>query len=130
MPASSGPDGPNSCGHSPDSIPPQGSFIDGQTVAWPRTPRAALRIGIALAPEDRKSQGLILGMPAYDNINLTSLVCGAMRNVLYGHAREVRRAEEIGARVRLQPGAARRTTRLLSGGNQQKLVLAKWLDTR
>ena len=47
--------------------------IDGTAVAWPRSPSAALELGIALAPEDRKSQGLVLGMPTFDNLNLTSL---------------------------------------------------------
>jgi ABC-type sugar transport system ATPase subunit len=102
-------------------------WIDGRAVPWPTAPRAALRAGIALAPEDRKSQGLILGMPAYDNINLSSLERVAAATVLI-RSREVRRAEEIGSRVKLQPGAARRLTRLLSGGNQQKVVLAKWID--
>ena len=47
--------------------------IDGKAIPWPRSPRAALELGIALAPEDRKSQGLVLGMPTFDNLNLTSL---------------------------------------------------------
>ncbi|MEZ5101824.1 MAG: sugar ABC transporter ATP-binding protein [Thermoleophilia bacterium] len=101
--------------------------IAGEDVSWPRSPRAALRLGIALAPEDRKHQGLVLGMPAYDNVNLTSLGKVAVSSVLL-RRREVERAHALGERVRLQRGAERRTTRLLSGGNQQKVVLAKWID--
>jgi ABC-type sugar transport system ATPase subunit len=102
-------------------------WVDGKPVPWPRSPRAAQRLGIALAPEDRKLQGLVLGMPAYDNVNLTSLGAVATGSVLL-RSREVARASALASRVGLQKGAIRRTTRLLSGGNQQKVVLAKWID--
>jgi ABC-type sugar transport system ATPase subunit len=101
--------------------------IDGKAVPWPRSPHAALELGIALAPEDRKSQGLVLGMPTFDNLNLASLGRVSTGSVLV-RSRELARAEALGSRVKLQSGAIRRTTRLLSGGNQQKVVLAKWTD--
>lgn len=101
--------------------------IDGNAVPWPRSPRAALDLGIALAPEDRKAQGLILGMPVFDNLNITRFSSVASSTVLV-RSREVARAQDLGRRVKLQSGVIKRTTRLLSGGNQQKVVLAKWID--
>ena len=102
-------------------------WVDGQAVPWPRTPRAALKLGIALTPEDRKAQGLVLQMPVYDNITMPSFRKVARGSVLRP-SRQIVRAEALGKKVKLQEGAARRITRLLSGGNQQKVVLAKWLD--
>ena len=112
-------------------LDPQASgslWIDGESTGLPRGPGAALRLGLALAPEDRKADGLVLGLPAYDNVNLTRLSSVARWRSVLVRSRELQHAEELGKRVRLQQGAIRRTTRLLSGGNQQKLVLAKWID--
>ena len=72
----------------------------------------------------------MLGLPAYDNVNLTRLPSVARWRSVLVRSREVQYAEELGRRVKLQEGAIRRTTRLLSGGNQQKLMLAKWIDPR
>jgi ribose transport system ATP-binding protein len=80
-----------------------------------------------LVPEDRKSQGLVLSLPVYDNMNLTTLREVASAGVLV-RSRETRRARALADRVRLQPPDVRRPARYLSGGNQQKVVLAKWLD--
>ena len=66
-------------------------------------------------------------MPTYDNLNLASLRSVATGPLLV-RSREVARAEALGNRVKLQTGAVRQNTRLLSGGNQQKVVLAKWID--
>jgi ABC-type sugar transport system ATPase subunit len=102
-------------------------WLEGRPVSWPRSPQAAQRLGIALAPEDRKSQGLVLGLPTYDNVNLASLGSVATATVLL-RSREVARAASLASKVGLQAGTIRRTTKLLSGGNQQKVVLAKWID--
>jgi ABC-type sugar transport system ATPase subunit len=69
----------------------------------------------------------VLGLPTYDNVNLTSLGTVATASVLL-RSREVARATTLASKVGLQAGAIRRTTKLLSGGNQQKVVLAKWID--
>ena len=114
-------------------LDPQASgslWVDGKPANLPRGPGAALRLGVALAPEDRKADGLVLGLPAYDNVNLTRLRSVARWRSVLVRSREVQSAEERGRRVKLQEGAIRRTTRLLSGGNQQKLMLAKWIDPR
>jgi ribose transport system ATP-binding protein len=102
-------------------------WIEGRKVRWPRSAQAARRLGIALAPEDRKSQGLVLGLPVYDNMNLTTLRAVSSGGVLM-RSRETRRARALAERVRLQPPDVRRQARLLSGGNQQKVVIAKWLE--
>lgn len=104
-------------------------WIDNERVRWPRSPRQARALGIVLTPEDRKTQGLVLGLPAYDNINLTALGRAATLKTVLRRARELDRAQRLATRVRLQEGVLRRPTRFLSGGNQQKVVLAKWIDT-
>jgi ABC-type sugar transport system ATPase subunit len=103
--------------------------VNGKQVRWPRNSRAALRCGIALAPEDRKAQGLCLSLPAYANVTLTD-PWKATRFAVLRTPREVKVAQPVAERVALQPGALKRVTRTLSGGNQQKLVLAKWLETQ
>ncbi len=102
-------------------------WIDGQRVRWPRSPQEARKLGIALVPEDRKSQGLVLSLPVHDNMNLTALREVASGGVLV-RSRETRRARALADRVRLQPPDVRRPARYLSGGNQQKVVLGKWID--
>lgn len=101
--------------------------IRGTEVPWPRSPRQALRHGIGLAPEDRKGQGLVLTMPTYSNINLTGLAETSRAGVTSRTA-QLGRADALGAKMHLAPAAIRRSVRTLSGGNQQKAVLAKWAD--
>ena len=100
-------------------------MVDGAPVNIP-DPRAAMRMGFGLVPEDRKRAGLVLGMCALHNITLPFLerlsrlfwiLRGQERAVAEGHFRT------LGIRA---PGLEAPTAGL-SGGNQQKLVLAKWL---
>jgi ABC-type sugar transport system ATPase subunit len=82
-----------------------------------RSPDAMMAAGVALVPEDRKGQGLILDMTVADNLALPGLVRGA--------ALDDDRAPLLASlRVRGAPNAEVRT---LSGGNQQKIALGKWL---
>jgi ABC-type sugar transport system ATPase subunit len=98
-----------------------------------RRVRASLRdsvaAGIALVPEERKTDGLVLPLPVRANTTLASLGSVATRGWLSG--RRERDAFEV-ERQRLQIRAAGpdQGTWQLSGGNQQKIVLAKWLRTR
>ncbi|MFM0734785.1 sugar ABC transporter ATP-binding protein [Paraburkholderia sediminicola] len=85
-------------------------------------PAAAVRHGVALMPEDRKSEGLYLDLPIQDNIWL-----GPLRNVaLWRRARrDVQLIRQLAARMHLR---SRPTDRVgsLSGGNQQKVMLGRW----
>ncbi|MDX6722094.1 MAG: ribose transport system ATP-binding protein [Solirubrobacteraceae bacterium] len=111
-------------GHNPDA---EGRLeVDGEEQAWPHTVRNALRLGIALAPEDRKGQGLVLGLPGY--VNVTLPVLGEVSTAGFVRRREqTARASEVASSVgfNTQPIAA--PVGNLSGGNQQKLLIAKWL---
>jgi ribose transport system ATP-binding protein len=91
-----------------------------------RSPQDAIRAGLALVPEDRKQQGVILEMAVRDNTTLTSL----RRDARVGF-RNPRREAEIAGRMTRQlnvktPSLAQ-FVQYLSGGNQQKVALAKWL---
>jgi ABC-type sugar transport system ATPase subunit len=91
-----------------------------------REPRDAIRAGIGLLPEDRKTQGLVLGHAARENFGLPNLA----RLSRWGF---VRGAEERGSfrgfieRLRIKLAHQDQPVAHLSGGNQQKVVLAKWL---
>jgi ABC-type sugar transport system ATPase subunit len=104
-------------------------FVNGNEVSWPRTVRAALKLGIALAPEDRKSEGLHTSLSAAANITLSDLAAVA-RGPLLSERRQLRRAEEAGVRVGFDVSRLRSPAETFSGGNQQKLVIAKWLHRR
>jgi ribose transport system ATP-binding protein len=82
--------------------------------------------GVGLAPEERKSQGLLLGEPIYRNITLSSMTRFARGGFLSGSA-EKRAAREQTEALDLRPVDVDREVRTLSGGNQQKVVLARWL---
>jgi ribose transport system ATP-binding protein len=89
-------------------------------------PRDAIRAGIALVPEDRKQHGLILEMTVQQNIGLAALQANSRAGFIdYGQER--RDAKEMIARLQLRPQNPRQVVQTLSGGNQQKVVLAKWL---
>jgi ABC-type sugar transport system ATPase subunit len=101
--------------------------VRGKSVSWPHAPRSALRVGIALVPEDRKSQGLVLGMTVFDNINMPSFSSVASRSILR-RRRELEAAEARAERVALKREVLRRPVRTLSGGNQQKVLIARWIE--
>ena len=103
--------------------------IKGKETAWPTGPRAARKLGIALAPEDRKHQGLVLSLASYANVTLPNPWIASQAGLLSAR-REIARARPVTERLGLQKGALRREARTLSGGNQQKLVLAKWLGMK
>ncbi|GAB3164051.1 sugar ABC transporter ATP-binding protein [Amycolatopsis sp. NPDC004378] len=87
---------------------------------------AAVKAGIGLAPEERKSQGLLLDLPVVHNVTLASLG----RYAKFGFSERGKELEDAGASLRrldLRPADPRRIVRTLSGGNQQKAVLARWL---
>ena len=94
-----------------------------------RTPRDALRHGICLVTEDRKDEGLVLDMPVRTNITLASLAGFARAGWLHRGA-ERRVAEQMVDKLDIRLANVEQPLRELSGGNQQKVVLAKWLVRR
>ncbi len=94
-----------------------------------RSPRAAINAGVALAPEDRKSQGLVLGMSVQSNISLPILkLLRRLGFLRFGSEKKL--AWEYKDRLDIRTPSLETPARSLSGGNQQKVVIAKWLATR
>jgi ribose transport system ATP-binding protein len=91
-----------------------------------RTPREAIAAGVALAPEDRKSEGLVLSMSVAANATLTALQ-SVVRGGLISRGRERELAGNYAKRLGVKTPSLDQLVRNLSGGNQQKVVLAKWL---
>ncbi len=92
-----------------------------------RNPREAIARGIYLAPEDRKRSGLVLEMPIVQNVTLANLIRHA-RALLIDRAAEQRTAARQHAALRIKAPDDGVLVATLSGGNQQKVVLAKWLS--
>lgn len=90
------------------------------------SPKDAIRVGLALAPEDRKLEGLVLGMPVRANITLPSLRRLARFEFINQHSERTMAAEYIRA-LDIRCPSAETAALSLSGGNQQKVVIAKWL---
>ncbi len=93
-----------------------------------RHPRDAIAAGIGFVTEDRKDEGLILDMQIAANMTLVSLDDVSSRGLL-NFSRERTKAAHGGARLHLKYGKVSDPAASLSGGNQQKLVLAKWLES-
>jgi rhamnose transport system ATP-binding protein len=92
-------------------------------------PRDALRLGIAHVPEDRQGQGLILEMSIGDNITLPQ-VAALARGPFLDSSAEDEVTRTYGARMEIKAAGWGENAKNLSGGNQQKVVLAKWLATK
>jgi len=91
-----------------------------------RGPHDAIASGIALVTEDRKGQGLVLGMSVRENTTLAHLESFERRGFIDRTA-EVRTTSAEIAQLRIRTPNGETAVRSLSGGNQQKVVLAKWL---
>ena len=87
---------------------------------------SAVRAGIGLCPEERKTQGLLLDHAVYRNVTVSTLGRFSRFGMLDSRA-ERRRASEVTTSLDVRPAGVDRLVRLLSGGNQQKVVLARWL---
>ncbi len=101
--------------------------LDGHPVTL-RSPRDAIRQGIGLLTEDRKNQGLVLGMTVRENTTLANLEALAGRWLL-NRGDERRTAERMVRDLEIRTPSVEQVAGNLSGGNQQKVVLAKWLFT-
>lgn len=94
-----------------------------------RGPRDAIDAGIGLVTEDRKSLGLILGMAVRENVTLANLG-EVSRMGFISRSSERAASEEYVDSLRVRTPSIEQQVQNLSGGNQQKVVLAKWLFTR
>jgi ribose transport system ATP-binding protein len=92
----------------------------------PGSVRDAVNNGVGLSPEERKSQGLLLEEPIYKNVTLSSFARFA-RGGLLDERRERAAAREQIEALELRPPDPDRPAATLSGGNQQKILLARWL---
>jgi rhamnose transport system ATP-binding protein len=90
------------------------------------SPQAAMLAGVALVPEDRRQQGLVMGLGIDQNIALASLR-RLSRLGLIRRSSEVALATTWAERLQLKFGRMKNAVSMLSGGNQQKVVLGKWL---
>jgi rhamnose transport system ATP-binding protein len=100
--------------------------VDGQA-AQLRSPRHAMQLGISFLPEDRHQQGLVLQFPIRANETLPILRQLANTLGLVDRPKEAQIARDFAARMRVVATGIEQQTNTLSGGNQQKVLLAKWL---
>jgi len=99
--------------------------LDGQSFR-PSCPADAITAGIALAPEDRKQHGLVLPMTVRENASLPSLERDQAKGFLNQEA-ELKIADRAVEQMSIKTPTIEQIARFLSGGNQQKIVLGKWL---
>jgi rhamnose transport system ATP-binding protein len=101
--------------------------VDGKPLRK-HSPLAAMRLGVALVPEDRRKQGVILDSSVSRNITIAIRSTLTQLGLLWPQA-ENRAAREWAGRLEVKTNALDTHSGTLSGGNQQKVVLAKWLAT-
>jgi ribose transport system ATP-binding protein len=92
-----------------------------------RSPRAAIAAGLALVPEDRKQQGIIVEMAVRHNLSLAGLRRHQKRGGFLNREVETNLAGEMIRRLNIKTSTSDQLVQFLSGGNQQKIVLGKWL---
>ncbi|KPW20280.1 Ribose ABC transporter ATP-binding protein [Pseudomonas cannabina pv. alisalensis] len=100
-------------------------LLNGQPLQL-KSPRDAVRQGIALVPEERRTHGVAPALSVLENITLASLGRFSRRGLLDGPA-QARESERLIAELAIKTPGADAAVQLLSGGNQQKVALAKWL---
>jgi ABC-type sugar transport system ATPase subunit len=105
-------------------------FVDGKQVRI-RSPRDGMRNGIVLLPEDRKNQGAVLDFSVRKNMTLPSMsrFRVASRLPFPSTRKEKAKSRELVERLSIKVGNVEAPARYLSGGNQQKMILAKWLES-
>ena len=105
-------------------------FVHGEEVRI-RGPRDAMAAGIVLLPEDRKNQGAVLQFSVRKNITLPSMERFRVAKPIPipNERRERAASRDLIERLKIKVADPEHPTRFLSGGNQQKVVLAKWLES-
>ncbi|PYG28881.1 sugar ABC transporter ATP-binding protein [Pelagimonas varians] len=109
--------------------PSKGAVRVGGDIRVIRSPAEAIKAGIVYVPEDRGKQGAILDMPIFQNVTLPSLH-KTSNNGFVRMAEEFALAREYTERLDLRAASLDTNVGALSGGNQQKVVIAKWLATK
>ena len=102
-------------------------FLDGKPVAI-RSPQDAIRQGVGLLTEDRKGQGLVLGMSVRENTTLANLR-SLVKLFFVDRRRERSITEQYVKELQIKTPSIEQIVQNLSGGNQQKVVIGKWLAT-
>lgn len=92
-----------------------------------RSPQDAVRLGLAYLSEDRKHYGLVTSMTVGDNVTMSSWPRFTRSRVFMNDARMREAANDYVQKLRIKTPSVDQETRLLSGGNQQKIVISKWL---
>lgn len=100
-------------------------YLDGEEIRC-RSARDAKKKGIVLIPEERKTEGLVLSMSIEDNIALTYEDTFSFMGILSKHKLE-KNAEDIIEKLTIRPADRKKKAQNLSGGNQQKIVIGKWI---
>jgi len=106
--------------------PDSGRVLHNGEVANYRNPRRAIKAGMALIPEDRKGQGLALGLPITDNTNMASMELISSLGVL-DTRKSIGTAQTYVDALQTKTPSVFQLVKNLSGGNQQKVVIGKWL---
>jgi ribose transport system ATP-binding protein len=101
-------------------------FLDGHPIA-PASPRQAMANGIDLVCADRVGDSVVPNLTIRENLFLNPLAAGLSLFSVLGPSRESRAAQELGRSVGLRPNDPTLPIELLSGGNQQKVVVGRWL---
>jgi ribose transport system ATP-binding protein len=102
-------------------------LIEGRPVKV-KSPREAIQSGIVLVPEDRKKDGLVLGLDVKTNISLSS-IHKVLQSGLLDRKKEISLAQQYTDSLRIKTPSPHQIVKNLSGGNQQKVVLARCLAT-
>lgn len=101
--------------------------LRGKAIAF-RSPDHAVRAGLALVPEDRKTQGLFLGLPIRTNVTI-AIITRLARYGIIQRGQEAATVNKAQRDLSINMSSMDQEVQFLSGGNQQKVVLAKWLAT-
>ena len=109
--------------------PSKGACRVGNDIRVIRTTAQAVEAGIVYVPEDRGKQGAVKGLPIFQNVTLPSLARTSRAGFLR-LAEEFKLARDYTQRLDLRAASLDQDVGLLSGGNQQKVVIAKWLATK
>lgn len=108
-----------------DPLDSGGIYINGQR-AKIKNPSDAVKHGIALVTEDRKDQGLILGLSVRSNLTLANVKALSKLNIISTSQEQAFVSEKI-EQLKIKTSSSEQPAGSLSGGNQQKIVIGKWL---